>query len=207
MTTTTLNKTQAISLLSLQSIATAVAVIGSSVDVSTKIGPAALLVHFGRRATTALTAAPIFRLEGNFKASGNGFWGTVIPPFTTANHLTAAESEAVSGTVSSGTNVIGVASTTNLAAADIVYIDNGTIANSEWGRVKSISSNASITIEDNLLNAQTGATIYDQAEIITIPFNLAAFASLRFVVDAYSGPTGQNIAVEAWLITADSAGS
>lgn len=159
-----------------------------------------MFIHFGRRATTALTAGAQFRIEASSKSSGDGHW---YPLFIYTTDIAAAESEAVSGTVNAGTNVITVASTTNLTAGDIIYIDNGTIANSEWGRIKSISTNTSVTIEDNLVNAQTGATLYDQAQIFrVVDINCRAIGRLRLVVD--NTGTGQAVAVEAHVVTADS---
>src|SRR5215203_4124664 len=151
----TFSKTQGVTLLALQSVASNTVLISSAVDVSTKIA-AAFFIHFGRRTASALTEGMEFRLEASAKSSGNGHW---FPLFAVKTNTTAAESEAVTSTVSSGTNVITVASTTNLVAGDAIYIDNGTIANSEFGRIKSIVANTSVTIEDNLVNAQTGATI------------------------------------------------
>lgn len=189
-------KTIGTTLLALQSVASNTVVISSEIDVS-GILEASIGIHFGRRATNALTESMRFRVEGSCKSSGNGHW---FPLAQFDTQIAAAESEAVSGTVSSGTNVITVASTTNLAAGDIVFIDNGTIANSEWGRVKSIVSNTSITIEDNLVNAQTGATIYDQAEIFNVLcLNLLTISRLRLVADGRG--TGQATAVEAWINT------
>ncbi|HMJ84034.1 MAG TPA: hypothetical protein VK504_12735 [Vicinamibacterales bacterium] len=195
-----LAKTVNQSLLSLQSVASNTVVVGSAVDVSTKF-TAFIGVHFGRRTASALTTGGKIRIEGSMKSSGDGHW-FVLAEFQSA--IAAAESEAVSGTVNAGTNVITVASTTNLTAGDLVFIDNGTIANSEWGRVKSISSNVSITIEDNLVNAQTGATIYDNAELFTAYIDLAAVTRIRAVAD-FSG-TGQACAIEIIMVTADSIG-
>jgi hypothetical protein len=196
----TITKTQATTLLALQSLASNSVVISSPVDVSTKLA-ATIGIHFGRRATTALTEGVEFRIEASMKSSGDGFWFP-LASFKTA--IATAESEAVSGTVSSGTNVITVASTTNLVAGDLVYIDNGTIANSEWGRVKSIVSNTSITIEDNLVNAQTSSTIYDQAEFLSAVIVLTAVGRIRLVADGKN--TGQAVALEAYIVTADSIG-
>jgi hypothetical protein len=142
-----------------------------------------------------------FRIEASAKSSGDGYWWP-LATFRTA--IALAESEAVSGTVSAGTNVITVASTTNLVAGDIIFIDNGTIGNSEWGRIKSVSAGVSVTIEDNLVNAQTGATIYDQAEMFVAQLDLTAVGRLRVVADG-SG-TGQAVAVEALMVTGDSIG-
>lgn len=191
-------KTQSTSLLSLQSIASNTVVLSSVQDVSTKFA-AFIGVHFGRRATTALTAGARVRIEGSTKSSGDGFW---FPLAEFLSAIATSESEAVSGTVSSGTNVITVASTTNLVAGDMIYIDNSTIGNSEWGRIKSISANVSVTIEDNLVNAQTGSTLFDQAELYTSYLDLSAVGRIRVVAD-FSG-TGQACAVQAFMVTADS---
>lgn len=184
-------------LLALQSVAANTVVISSVVDVSTKLA-ATVFIHFGRRATTALSEGAEFRLEASAKASGEGFWFP-IASFKTA--VATAESEAVSGTVSAGATVITVASTTNLVSGDLIYIDNSTIANSEWGRIKSISTNASVTIEDALVNTQTGATIFDQAEMYVAAIDLTAITRLRLVVDA--SRTGQAVAAEAFIVTGD----
>ena len=192
-------KTANTSLLAMQSIATATATISSEVDVSTKIG-AFVGIHYGHR-TASATVGPIFRLEASYKTSGAAHWFTIASyqPLTVTS-----EAEAVSGTVAAGQNVITVASTTNLAAGSILFIDNGTIANSEIVRIKSIVANTSVTAEDNLVNAQTGATLYSGAEIISWEVGLANVMRIRLVVDAYTGPTGQNIAVEAIMSTWDS---
>src|ERR1041385_2559867 len=134
-------KTQNRTLLSLQSVAASAVLIGSALDVSS-LWEATVFLHFGRRSATAAGAGANLRIEGSPKSSGDGQWFP-LQIFTT--QFAACEAEAVSGTVASGTNVITVASTTNLTAGDIIYIDNGTIANSEWGRVKAISANVSIT--------------------------------------------------------------
>jgi len=196
----TITKTQGTSLISLQSVASNTVVISSPQDVSSKLA-ATVFIHFGRRATTALTNGAIFRVEGSSKSSADGHW---YPLATFQTQIATAESEAVSGTVSSGTNVITVASTTNLVAGDTIFIDNGTIGNSEWGRIKSIVTNTSVTIEDNLVNAQTGATIYDQAEWFVAQLDLTSIGRIRLVADC-SG-TGQAVAVEAHMVTGDSIG-
>lgn len=185
-------------LLSLQSVASNTVVISSEVNVAV-IFAAAIGIHFGRRATTALTVGAKFRVEGATKSSGDGYW---FPLAEFQSNIALAESEAVSGTVSAGTNVVTVASTTNLVVGDLIYIDNSTIANSEWGRIKAVSANVSVTLEDNLRNAQTGSTIYDQGEFFYAQIDLSTVTRLRLVADC-SG-TGQAVAVEAQLVTADS---
>jgi len=194
----TYTKTIQTDLLALQSVAASSVAISSDFDMSGKIG-GTVLVRFGRRAATAAGAGVNIRVEASHASSGNNTWYP-LAIFTT--NFAAAADEAVSGTVNSGTNVITVASTTGLTAGDIIFIDNGTIANSEWGRIKSIVSNTSVTIEDNLVNAQTSSTIYDSAEIFAPVIIPKEVTRIRVVADG-SGFT-QAFAIEASLITVDS---
>lgn len=159
------SKTGAIALLSLQNVAASTVVVGSAQDVSSKLG-GVVRVLFGRRSASSGTASANIRLEFSTAASGDG--ATNWNPFAVfSTEFAACEAEAVSGTVNAGTATITVASTTNLTAGDVIFISNSTAANSEWGRIKSIVTNTSVTIEENLNNAQTGSTIYDAAEIYT----------------------------------------
>lgn len=192
------SKTTATSVLALQSLASNSVVISNDIDVSTKIA-VMFALHFGRRSATALTVGAKFRFEASTKASGSGHW---YPVAEFQSLIATAESEAVSGTVNASQNVVTVASTTNLVAGSIIFIDNSTIANSEWHRIKSVSTNTSITLEDNLVNAQTGSTIYAQAEMFVARIDVAAIKRMRLVVDG-SG-TGQAVAVECDMVTGDS---
>ena len=195
-----LTKTIQTAPISLQSVASGSVVISSAVDVSTLFA-ATVLIHFGRRASTALTTSCNIRVEASAKSSGDGHW---FPLAVFASDTVAAEPEALTGTVSAAQNVLTLASTTNLSVGDIIYIDNGTIANSEWGRIKVVTSNTSVTIEDNLVNAQTSSTIYNKGQITAFQLDLSAVKRIRVVVD--NTGTGQAVAVEVQLITLDSIG-
>lgn len=196
-------KTIQTALLSLQSVASAAVVKSSALAVTGTLS-AAVYVHFGRRAATALTVGTIVRIEGSAKASGDGHW-FVIGGAQFISNIAAVGIEAVSGTCNAGQAVIAMASTTGFAVRDIVFIDNGTIANSEWGRIKAVDPNVSITLEDNLVNAQTGATVYAGAQMFCAPgIDLSGVTRLRAVVDNVG--TGQDVAVEVQIITCDSIG-
>jgi len=194
-----LTKTAAIELFALQSVASNTVVISSAQDVGTKFS-ATVYIHFGRRATTALTAGMTFRFEASSKSSGDGHW---YPLATWTTQIATSETEAATGTNSAGQKVIGCASTTNLVAGDSIYIDNTTVLNGEFHRIKSISAGASVTVEDNLTNAQNSgaATIFDQAEFFSATFDLTSILRLRLVADG-SG-TGQAVAIEAHMSTGD----
>ena len=193
----TYTKSVQTALFATQSVAASTVAISSAFDFSGKLG-GLIHVRFGRRSATAAGAGVNIRLESSSATSGDNTW---YPFAILATAFAACEGEAVSGTVNSGTNVITVASTTNLTIGDLIFIDNGTIANSEWGRIKSISTNTSVTIEDNLVNAQTGSTIYDSAEIyapIVIP---EGAVRIRAVADGASYT--QAFAINITLITID----
>lgn len=173
----------------------------SGVQSVTTAFAAAVLIHFGRRADTALSASAIIRVEGSAKSSGDGHWWTLASWNT---KIAAVTSRAVNGTCASGQNVVAMTATAGMTVGDIVYIDNGTIANSEWHRIKVVTTNTSITLEDNLVNAQTGATVYPAGEFFLAQVDLSAITRLRVVVNG-SG-TGQAVALEIEVITLDSIG-
>jgi len=194
----TFTKTVQTALLATQSVAASTVVISSAFDVSGKIG-GIIQARLGRRSATAAGAGVNIRLESSSATSGDNTW---FPFAILTSAFAACEAEAVSGTVNSGTNIITVASTSNLTIGDIIFIDNATIGNSEWGRIKSVSTNTSVTIEDNLVNAQTGSTLYDAAEIyapIAIP---EGAVRIRAVADGASFT--QAFAINVNLITIDS---
>lgn len=193
-------KTSATSVLALQSVAASSVLISTDILVPTQLA-ATLLIHFGRRSATAGGAGVNFRVEASSEVSGDGFW---VPLAILTTDFVACEAEVATGTNSAGQKVITVASTTNLTAGDVVFIDNTTILNSEWGRIKSIVAATSVTLEDNLTNAQTNpaATIYDRAEMYAVQLDLTAVKRLRLVVDG--SLFTQAFAVRARLITGDS---
>jgi hypothetical protein len=201
MPTATFTKTIQTALLTLQSLASNSVVASSVLDVSTKLS-ASVYLHFGRRAATALTTGLTYRVEGSAHATAHGHW---FPLAQFITNIAAVGDEAVSGTCAAAQAVVAMASTTGFTVGDVVYIDNTTIANSEWGRIKTVTSNTSITLEDNLVNAQTGATVYAGAQIFTAA-NLDLSGVKRLRVVANGSGTGQAVALQAQIITCDSIG-
>ncbi len=202
----TISKTDTQTLLALQSLASNAVVISAAFDVSTKL--AGLVgIHFGRRSNTALTEGVFLRIEASMKATGDGFW---FPVASFQSQIAAVTSQAVNGTCNAGQNVVAMTATAGMnadplsAQGHIVYIDNTTIANAEFQRVKVVTTNTSITLEDNLTNAQTGATVYPGAEMFVAAIDLTAIKRIRFVANADN--TGVAVAVEAWIVTGDSIG-
>lgn len=193
-------KTKQTALATIQSVSASSVFISSVFDMGTKLG-GNIQIRFGRTAATAAGAGAILRCEMSSETSGDNSW---FPFAMIVTAFAACEAEALTGTVNAGQKVLTLASTTNLTAGDLIFIKNSTFANSEWARIKSIVSNTSVTIEDNLVNAQTSSTIYDTAEIFPIINIPESAMRIRFVADG--SLFTQAFAIHAGLITIDSFG-
>lgn len=186
-----LTKVTETSLLAIVSTASASVTVGSAVDVSTWYA-AHVKIRLGRGTGTAFTRGPSVRLEVSYLASPTADDWTVVAEFQMAIGASIG-SQAVSGTEAAGQTVVTLAAGTNFAAGDYVFFHNGTLANSEWSRVVSVSS-ADLTLEEGIVNAQTGATCRDQAEQYVAFLDLTSIQQLRVVVDAQG--SGQAVICE-----------
>lgn len=208
MPTTVLNKTAGTALLAYTIQPTATVTIGSAVDVSTKLGPATVLVKIGRTAATALSNQVKFRIEMSAKATGNDEWYP-IHEWATASATTGATSTTLNdATVAIGDTTFTVTSGTGIVAGDIIFLrETVTPANSEWARVESVSTN-DITLEEPLTRAHTDAiNVADLGEMFAVSVDLSRATRIRLIVDTASAVSGVDVAVIAWLVTADSATS
>lgn len=176
-----LTKTDEISVYAIASTASNAASIGTAIDVSTYYA-GTLRIRMGRGTGTAFTVGPKVRVEGTPESGAEtaNQWA-VLATFQMSVGASIG-SQTVSGTEAAGQTAVTLAAATNFAAGDYVFFHNTTIGNSEWSRVVSISG-AEITIEEGLVNAQTGATCRDQAEQYLCSLDLTAINALRIVVD------------------------
>lgn len=202
-----LTKTQNTTLVAFGEISSGAVSVGTAVDVSTKAA-AQVLVWFGRCAATALTQPFFWRIETSSASSGStpGVW---VPFTTIGTNVATAADEAVNGTCNSGQAVIAMASTTGFSttpenAGNLVFIRNTTAANSEFGRILSLTANTSVTLEENLVNAQTGATVYGDAQFWSVYVPLDGVGRIRVV--GTNAATGQTVAFKALMVTFDSIG-
>lgn len=203
----TLSKTQNTDLVAFAELSSTAVTVGTAVDVSTKAA-AQVLVWFGRCAATALTQPFEWRIETAIASSGST--PTVWVPFAVGgSNVAAAADEAVSGTCNSGQKVIAMASTTGFSttpqnAGQLIFIRNTTAANSEWARVNLLTSNTSVTVEENLVNAQTGSTVYGDAQFWSVYVPLDGVGRIRGV--ANNSASGQTVAFRMAMVTFDSIG-
>ena len=172
------------SLFALASIAASTVSKSSPADISTKMD-GLLLVRFGRRSASAAGAGVNIRLEVSSSASVDNSWFP-FAWFTTG--FAACEGEALNATCNAGQKVLTVTSTTNLTVGDAIFIDDTVdITKSEWGRIKSIVANTSVTLEDDLVYTHlNSAIIYDSAEIYSVVAIHPAMGRIRAVIDGVS---------------------
>lgn len=188
-----LTKTAKTTLLAIVSTASNDITVGSSVDVSTWY-EAMVRLRMGRATATGFTAAPEFRVEVSPATSPTADEWVTAASFSPALGSSIG-SQAVSGTEAAGQTVVTLAAGTNFAANDFVFFHNTTLANSEWKRVLSVSG-ADLTLQDALVNAQTGATARDQAEEYFMLLDLLGINRIRVVVNGATG-TGQAVILAA----------
>ncbi len=150
-------------------------------------------VRLGRGTGSAFTTPPIVRIEGSAETgTPTANQWAVLAQFQMSVGASLG-SQAVSGTEAAGQTVVSLAAGTNFAAGDYVFFHNTTIGNSEWARVIAVSG-ADITLEEGLVNAQTGATVRDQAEQYQAYLDLLGINKIRVVVDGNS--SGQAVVCE-----------
>lgn len=194
------SKTAGTQILALQNVATGAVLLSAAIDVSTKYA-GMVGIHLGRTSNTGLTTAVSIRIEGSVKEDPNeaGFWH-VLAGFVST--IAAITSQAVNGTCNAAQAVVPMAATAGMSLSDLVYIKNTVIANGEFGVVKTITTNTSIAIEDNLVNAQTGSTVYPGAQRFVAALDLSAVKRIRVVINNNNG--GQGVDADAYLVTEDS---
>lgn len=182
ITTQTRNKISQVNLITLQSLTSAPRVVMSSELDTTNILSTSITIHLGRTSTNVFQSGINFRIEASSATSGDGYWFPVTI-FTSALG-TGTGSQNVNGTAAAGQKVIPIAATANFSVGDIVYIQNTTISNSEFGRIAVVTANTSITLEDNLRFSQPATSIVtSKSEMYYALIDTSAIERLRIVVD------------------------
>lgn len=199
----TVSKTAGTSLAAWQDVATANVIVGTALDVSTKLA-ATVFAFLGRNSSSAFTAGwPNIRIEGSAKASGNDAW----VPLATFQPVIGASIAAttLNGAVSANASSFVVTSATNIAAGDMMFLGHTSDTTKyELVRVKSVSG-TTITPEENVTNAHdTGAVASDQAEAYAASLDLTGITRIRAVID--NAGSGRTIYVQVLCVTGDSIG-
>jgi len=171
----------------------------SSVLALVDVKKVAILIDHGRTATTAFVVAGTeYRVEVSEKATGDDTWRTVasaVCGIATASEITAAGAEAA------GQTLIACGDP-EPAVNDVVFWENATLGNSEWGKVVARVDNTSFTLQDGLTNAQaTAKKIYNKGEHFVLLLDVEAYTRLRVIVNNNNGTTNAQVASRVAAIT------
>jgi hypothetical protein len=200
---TAYNKTTGTEVLAWATTATAAVTESSVQDVSTKV-TARLIIHMGRASGTAFTAGwPLVRVEVSGADTGDDAWA---PTLVFAMPIGASiASTTANGAITATDTACSVASATNIAAGDVLFLGHTTDPTKyEIVRVKSISGTTVTFEEACTYDHDSGCAITDQAEIMTGEIALDTIERLRVVVDNSNG--GQSVHCRVIMNTLDSVG-
>lgn len=162
----------------------------SSILALTNMKKIVIFIDHGRDATSAFVGAGTeYRVEVSEKATGNDTWRPIAAA-TAA--ITAALGHAMDAEEAAGQTLIEIGTTTPVLG-DIQFFKNGTIANSEWGRIIDFVNQVSFTLQDGLTNTQAAITTYSQGEHFALLLDVSAYTRLRVVCNNNNGSTNQNI--------------
>lgn len=204
MTTITPNKTDSVAVLAHQAATHPTTIVGSAIDCRTK-RQAVLFLYHGYVESTADTNPGSFLVQVRPDAGD----GTVAENWITVAELSAAgttpDTEAMTATEPAGETTLAVASTSGFAVGDELYIqDTGTLEDSEWARLKTLTTNTNIQLIDGLTNQKDSSdVIWNDARKWVVTLDLDGIESFR-VVWTHEGATGANGHVKALAITYDS---
>lgn len=197
----TISKSYAVALAH-QAVTHPATVVGSALDVSTKLAMTLALFHASVEAA-ANTNPGKFLVQVSGAASGNEDWATIHEFDAT---ISTADSEGINATEPVGETALAVdAATAGFVANDIIYIQDTTVvADGEWGRCREIVTDTTIDLVDGLTNAKDNAdVIWNDADIWTCQLDLTAVGRVR-VVFQHEGAAGVNCHIKAMAIYGDS---
>jgi hypothetical protein len=196
----TISKSYAVALAH-QAVTHPTTVVGSALDVSTKLAMTIALFHASVEAV-ANTNPGKFLIQVSGAASGNEDWATIYEFDAT---ISTADSEGINATEPVGETALAVdAATAGFVANDILYIQDTTVvADGEWARCREIVTDTTIDLVDGLTNQKDNAdVIWNDADIWTCQLDLTAVGRVRVVFQS-EGAAGANCHIKAMAIYGD----
>jgi len=198
----TISKTDAISLLAWQDVATTASAVGAATDVSTKLAATVFCRLARKTSASAFTAGwPNLRVEVCANGSNRDEWVPVAvfqPPTTGGNHTT------LNGSVSANASSCVVTSATGITAGDLLFLGDASTANYEIMRVLSVSG-TTVNFETNTQHSHSnGADVSRLAVMYAVQVDLSAVKQIRGICDNANG--GITVCAEILMVTGDSIG-
>lgn len=198
-----ITKTTGVSVLAWQQVANQASATGTITGLPATALGLGLTIHLARQSGSAFgTGWPNVRVEVSSKPSGDDAWVPVAiyQPAVGASIVNTTLSSAVSAAATT----VPVASATNIAAGDVLFLGDSSSSNWELIRVKSVSG-TTITLEEACTNSHTsGAAVYDQSEVYATTVDLLGFTRARVVAD--NANSGQTMAIRVLGVYAESIG-
>ena len=154
---------------------------------------------FAPLATTASVNPTQLSVQTSQKASGNDTWVDILSP---QSPTSVPVSGAQTGSSSIGASTI-VAATGTFTLGQYIFIQDPTFTNSEWAKLVG-QSGTTLTLENPLTYAHSGATIWSYAQRYVYSLSLDGIQRLRFVVLNNLGTTCRPVAVRVAITTTDS---
>lgn len=178
-------------------------VVGSALDVSTKLGMTIDLSHASVEAV-ANTNPGKFLVQKSAAASGNEDWQTIMEFDAT---VSTADTEAMTATEPVGETALAVAATAGFVAMDKLYIqDAGVVGDGEWGLCREVVTDTTIDLVDGLTNAKDASdVIWNDADTWTFYLELTGVGRVR-VLFMHEGAAGANCHIKALVTYGDSIG-
>jgi len=186
-----------------QAVAHPATVVGSALDVSTKLGVTLYLFHAAVESAQENTNPGKFLIQTSGEASGNESWATAFEVDAT---ISTPATEAMDAAEGIGETSLAVTLTAGFVAGDKLYVqDVTTLANSEWGLCREIVTDTSIDLVDGLTNAkEINDVIWNDADIWTPIFlDLTGIGRVR-VLFMHEGAVGANCHIKALATYGDS---
>jgi len=189
--TTAITKTIQTELLAITKVAANAQQKSSELDL-TNMKKVAIMIDHGRTATTAFVVAGTeYRIEVSQKATGDDTWRMIA---SAVCGITAATAITADGNEAAGSTLIEIGANTPVVN-DIVFWENTTLSESEWGKVVAIVAGTSFTLLDGLTNLQRAAQlIYNKGEQYVFNLDVEPFTRLRVIVNNNNGTTNAEIA-------------
>ena len=197
----TISKSYAVALAH-QAVTHPATVVGSALDVSTKLAMTIDLFHAAVESAQANTNPGKFLVQKSAAASGNEDWVTQYEFDAT---ISTADTEAMTATEPIGETALAVASTAEFVSGDKLYIqDTGTLADSEWGLCREITATPTIDLVDGLTNQKDSSdVIWNDADTWTCYLDLTGVGRVR-VLFMHEGAVGANCHIKAMATYGDS---
>ena len=145
-----------------------------------------------------------YRVQISQKATGNDTW-VDISGGTVESAITASASIVMDAQETAGATQIETGATLPVVG-DLVFFQNATLANSEWGRVVSrvtTGGSESFTLQDGLTNTQAAITVSNYAARWALVLDVLSYTRLRVVVNNNKGTTNKPINCRIAAITMD----